>query len=132
MLPYLPFFWVGVLLFCYWPQVERLFKGTFGYWLVGYALVVYLLGYQVEAYDISYFPTLFSRVCMLGMVGLVFSAAYSLPQLSARLLHGQDYSYGVYLYSALVLNGVVAAGLPHSMGSFWLINAITLLLAALS
>jgi peptidoglycan/LPS O-acetylase OafA/YrhL len=43
----------------------------------------------------------FSRLLLAGMT---LSAAYSAPKVSERLLHGQDLSYGLYLYHAPLFN----------------------------
>jgi peptidoglycan/LPS O-acetylase OafA/YrhL len=46
----------------------------------------------------------------LSLAGVTFAAAWTLPQLSGRILRGNDISYGVYLYHMLVLNLLIELG----------------------
>ena len=46
----------------------------------------------------------------------VISLAYTLPATAKKLLHGNDISYGVYIYHALIINILVSSGLTHRAG----------------
>jgi len=46
--------------------------------------------------------------CLLGLV--VFSIAYSAPNMSRKILGGNDISYGVYIYHMPIINVLIFIG----------------------
>ena len=67
---------------------------------------------------------------LLGIA--VISVAYTLPKISERLLHGQDISYGVYIYHFVFINLLAEYGLRQDPNLVPLVLAGTLVTAALS
>lgn len=61
---------------------------------------------------------------------LTVSGAYSLPGLADRLLHGQDLSYGVYIYHMVVVNALIETKGTGSYNDFIYATLATLALAA--
>lgn len=54
---------------------------------------------------------IFDCLSLLLLAVTVVSVAYTVPDVSARVLKGNDISYGVYIYHGLVLNILVGIGL---------------------
>jgi peptidoglycan/LPS O-acetylase OafA/YrhL len=127
-LPYVYLFLIGVLIQRNWERVSVLFAGRWLWWLIGYAIVAVVLhraGLRVG----TNWP---HPLGVPFLVGLVFSLAYSAPQLADKLLRRNDVSYGVYIYHMPVINVFLALGVT---GGFVLVLpalAVTLVLAAAS
>lgn len=51
----------------------------------------------------------------------VISLAYTFPTMAKKLLKGNDISYGVYIYHALIINILVSLGLTHRGGSVFVV-----------
>jgi peptidoglycan/LPS O-acetylase OafA/YrhL len=73
------------------------------------ALAVVLPCYVVFAYVlVKYFgfnvDNSFSPILYFPLAALTLVCAYTGPSLAHRLLHGQDISYGVYIYHVVVMN----------------------------
>jgi peptidoglycan/LPS O-acetylase OafA/YrhL len=99
--PHIYLFLTGVMLQRLQVYRSRWIAGKALYWLVGYFAVVSLVPY-------SQLVAVFEML-LLALVAM--SAAYTLPDLSRRLLRGHDISYGVYIYHGLLLNVLVEFGL---------------------
>lgn len=63
---------------------------------------------------------------------LVFSAAYSIPFLSGRLLRGDDISYGVYIYHIPVINLFIYYGFVGKPVFIGAVVVLTVMVAAAS
>ena len=113
--PHFYLFVTGVLLqrlgFHAWSAVAG--KGL--YWLAAY-LACYLLFPDSELRDTT-------NMLLLGLTAVAI--AYTRPTLAGRLLHGNDISYGVYIYHGLLLNILVALGLTRRWSYFLLLLACT-------
>jgi peptidoglycan/LPS O-acetylase OafA/YrhL len=91
------------------------------YWLIAY-IAFYCLG---PASAVGY---LLSRVLAV----VVISAAYTLPGIARKVLHGEDISYGVYIYHGLLLNIFLHLRLvAHERYLLW-VSGLTYLVAAFS
>ena len=70
------------------------------YWFTAYVLFALILP--------GYFnPVIFLIIKNLFLAIVVLSLAYSLPQAAAKLLRGNDISYGVYMYHGLILTVII-------------------------
>jgi peptidoglycan/LPS O-acetylase OafA/YrhL len=126
--PYLWIFLVGVLMQRNWDRLRRFLVGRMPWWLLGYLFVCAIsvwLRRGVGSANIG-------PVYLLPLAGLVISSAMTARTLSDRLLHGQDLSYGVYIYHMLVVYLMVPqAVLPPAL-AVAVLTLITLALATLS
>jgi peptidoglycan/LPS O-acetylase OafA/YrhL len=95
-------------------------KGLF--WLAGYLLVSYLIPTSNTTY-------IFKLLC-LGVTTV--SLAYTMPSLANKILKGNDFSYGVYIYHGLVLGVMVQLKLFGQPIYVLLIVVITVIMALLS
>lgn len=57
----------------------------------------------------------------LILVALILSSAYTLPSLSNKLLHGNDISYGIYIYHIPIVNVLMYNDLGHHIGYLGLV-----------
>lgn len=89
------------------------------------ALATWAAGLPVGTNSIN--PVMFA-----AMAPLIIRLAYTLPELSARLLRGVDLSYGLYIYHMPVLNLLLWAGFAGSVLGGVLGIAVALCLAAAS
>lgn len=96
-------FLFGVLAHRFWPRLSPLLKGKFLYWLAALLFI-----YGICYYWIPFVPNgvvfgsmrLFIWRSLLAAVTL--SAAYTGTSLGSRLLRGNDFSYGIYLFHSFM------------------------------
>lgn len=92
----------------------------------------YLVSYYcAERYNLGTINYINPATYLL-LSGLVFKLAYARPELSGRLLRGNDISYGFYIYHMPLVNLMVFYGFKGTPGSFWTALAGTLVLACCS
>lgn len=128
LLSWLYLFLVGVLLRLHWGRVAHWFQGRALWWGLGYLAWVSLLqmlGVAVQGNAATPLSTI-----PLGL--LTIALAHTAPQLSWRLLRGQDLSYGLYIYHMLVINYMVEQQWTGTWAMLAAAAAMSLLLAGLS
>jgi peptidoglycan/LPS O-acetylase OafA/YrhL len=125
--PYLWVFLLGSAACLLWDRIRTGFEGRALPWIAAYLIFSYLTSATPD------FKTLnpLNFISMVMLAGVVLSAAYSWPSL-ARVLHGQDFSYGIYLYHMPVIGALTAGGLRESWWSWPLVYALTVFAAGLS
>ena len=121
-IPNIYLFILGIIL-----QRYHIFKSNLIYnkgwiWLLAYVLYAYLI-------PVTEFTTLL-KFCFLGITTI--SLAYTVPALSAKLLRGNDISYGIYIYHGLILGVIVNNKTVGSYTDILLIIIFTLFIAVLS
>jgi peptidoglycan/LPS O-acetylase OafA/YrhL len=111
-IPHFYLFLFGWVLRRNMEKIGVLFTGKALYWLAGFLMFL-----SVRDFCGFHFigEGLVSRL-FLGC--LAISCAYTLPQLSGRVLHGTDISYGVYIYHMLFINVLIELGL-FGFGKYW-------------
>ena len=110
--PWFYMFLVGVLAQRHFARLHSLLAGRFALAVVLFAacsfVSVDLLGAATgNALD---------PIQFIGVAVLTFSAAYSWPSLSRRVLRGHDISYGIYIYHMPFVNLLLELGY---VGRFW-------------
>lgn len=121
--PHIYLFILGVLLQRWQMHQHRWIVGKGAYWVAGYLVVHFALPeHNGSAYVLG--------TVVLGVAAL--SLAYTLPGIAHRVLHGNDISYGVYIFHGLVLNILVEKGHTGSLALLPLVVAVTVVLATLS
>lgn len=100
---YLYFFIAGALVYINRTLLVPIFKGKAALWVVVFVIVSLLLDYFQVKYARYMFNGL-SFLMLLLLTGLVFSLAFTKPNLSNRILKGNDFSYGIYIYQMPILN----------------------------
>lgn len=129
LVPWLYYFMVGLLCRRLFELRPGLFRGRLPAWLLAYgawtAFAKWGLGWEVVG-------NMLNPVSLLFVGGVTISAAFTMPSLSNRLLHGNDISYGMYIYHMLVLNLFVQIGFKGSLLSLACMLALTLALGVTS
>ncbi len=93
-------FLFGTLAHRYFGRIKVMFEGTLLVWFMIFVAIQYV-PHSKWPFWASAAHLLCSR---LSLAGLTLSAAFSGRWLSDRLLHGQDISYGLYIYHAPIFN----------------------------
>lgn len=104
LLHYLYFFCVGILIHLNYAFLEKYISGKGFIWLtifIFYHLLFKIwLGYFDNVYETNFWGLL--GMTLLGI--LTISFAYTLPNLSTRILNGNDISYGIYIFHMPIIN----------------------------
>jgi peptidoglycan/LPS O-acetylase OafA/YrhL len=124
IIPYLWIFLIGAACKLAWDRVQFLFRNTFPLWLI-----VHVAFGVVPDFNIA--PTFRSLLAIFTLAGCTLSFAYTLPSL-ARILRGQDVSYGMYLYHMPVVLTLAMLGYRDNSAIWLVVYGITGALATLS
>jgi peptidoglycan/LPS O-acetylase OafA/YrhL len=109
-IPWIYMFLVGLLASVYWDRVAPLFVGKSAYWFTAF-IVVAVTGLFL---DVGNHGNRVAFPWALLIAGTTLSAAFARPDLSKRLLRGNDISYGVYIFHMPIFNYVIAIGMAGS------------------
>jgi peptidoglycan/LPS O-acetylase OafA/YrhL len=132
IIPYFPFFWIGITLYVFADKVAPFIEGKGLWWLSAYIAFIIYFGFLHRDYHFSYFPDMFSRVGMAFWAVACFSCAFTARHLTDKWLKGADFSYGIYIYHMPLVGIVLEAGLPLTYTTFWGVIVGTILLAVAS
>jgi peptidoglycan/LPS O-acetylase OafA/YrhL len=127
---YFYMFLFGVLFHRRFEQVRRLFEGRLLLWSVAYLALMLLQDAVFGPARKTSYP-----LVLMGNLTLAFwtmSFAFTGKTLSERILRGNDISYGLYIYHALVLNVLIHYGAIGRPVYVILAGGVSLSLAAFS
>jgi peptidoglycan/LPS O-acetylase OafA/YrhL len=131
----LPYLWVlmlGAAAAAYWETLRPLFEGRLVAWLAAYLVVCGTGAYVFGIFAIEYRqPGLFAALRVVLLAGTVLAFAHTWPHL-ARVLRGNDLSYGIYLFHMPFIYGVYYAGVRDRWDVFALSPVVAIALAAVS
>jgi peptidoglycan/LPS O-acetylase OafA/YrhL len=116
-------FLLGVALQRFQAFRSKLIAGKGFYWIAAYLLL------RVVLPDLSPLTTVLSYL-FLGISAV--AVAYTLPKASERILHGQDISYGVYIYHGLVINLLIELKMKRSLYEVGVVLIAALAVGAMS
>jgi peptidoglycan/LPS O-acetylase OafA/YrhL len=123
-IPWFYMFLVGVLFQRNFLRMHNLLGRRFLVLMVAYGLLV------VVSLPLRWgFGNLFNPLQFIALCCVTFSAAFSAPALSDRLLRRNDLSYGVYMYHAPVINLMLVTGIAVGVGGVALVLGVSLTLA---
>lgn len=128
--PHLYMFLVGVILQRHFERLLPYLENRCLYWLAAFAVCMCALNPWGKD-ELSAWP-LSVALGRLLLAMTILSFAFSWRSLSERLLHGNDVSYGVYLYHALAINTLVQIGWKGEQWNLGLVVLCTTGLAFLS
>ncbi len=126
--PYFYMFLVGVLIQRNLGIVSRVIKGRTLQLLAAYVLLAIVAARMGIDYGGNYINP--ASAIVLGL--LTISFAFSFPGLSERVLHGNDISYGVYIYHMVIVNALIALALFGPWTQYLVMLLLTLAIALLS
>jgi peptidoglycan/LPS O-acetylase OafA/YrhL len=108
--PYLWIFLTGVLIQRHWAKVSGYVVGRAAGWMAAYVLFALALRHlHVNPGSVD-----FNGLFLLPLAGVVMSCATTSPDLAARVLKGNDISYGTYVYHWLVITLLLAVTRRHT------------------
>lgn len=107
--PHIYFFLAGVLMQRVGVFRWKCIYGQGLWWLAAYLCIALLLPRTAMAVH--------ARSLILAVT--VIALAYTLPDLSRKLLRGNDISYGVYMYHGLLINLLLSLHFSHSYSTFF-------------
>lgn len=126
VLPYLYCFLAGSLMYLYWDKIKVVIEGKALYWTIIFFAYWFLTGNAP-----SYFPQYDQLVSNFLLSILTISIAFTFPGFG-NFLKGNDISYGIYIYHALVLNSLVALGHVGEIKYFVIFFLVTILMSCFS
>jgi peptidoglycan/LPS O-acetylase OafA/YrhL len=112
-MPHIYLFLTGVLMQRMSFHKMNWIAGKAVYWVIAYLAVYLFIPYSAASYVL--------KMLMLGVAAV--SGAYTRPGVSRKLLHGNDISYGVYIYHGLLINAFIELGLVRR-GTFLVLLAL--------
>ena len=121
--PHLHYFVLGSLLYIFRDKTHHWFEGKLLIWALGFAVLVYFLKPFLYGF-LSYFWVKLIQELLLS--GLILAAAFTAKGLSSKLLKGNDYSYGIYIYHMLVINTILML-VPIYNRAWWFLVAVIVL-----
>lgn len=133
IIPYAYYFILGILVQVYFDKLSYVFTGKFLIWVFVYFAFLGIFGIHYGLEVNSYFmEDAFQLINSILRLFLIFSAAFTRVELSNRILKGNDYSYGIYLYHFVVVNCFIDANYMFELQYFLSSMAITTFIAFIS
>jgi peptidoglycan/LPS O-acetylase OafA/YrhL len=129
VVPYLYMFMLGIILQRNLNALKNMLAGKGLLWLAGYLVVAWVLRHSFDVREGTNTPNLLSMT-MLAIA--VVSLAFTRPNLSERMLRGNDISYGTYIYHMIVANLAFELGYRGSTAVLWVVLLVTYLLSIAS
>lgn len=127
ILPYLFIFIIGMGFYKYNIYLKKYIENKFIYWLIVFTLMQIIANYYNIEKNI-----LVMLVKWIIFSFFIFSFAFSYKTLSNKILHGNDYTYGVYIYHMLIINIFVHLKLYGEMRYIFYAGMLSLLAGVLS
>ncbi len=128
LVPYLSLFMLGMLSQFHWTHVKKFVEQKFWHWLVVYATWV-LLG---RACGFGTIGNSMSAITYIPLCGFILACAFSFQNLAERVLNGNDFSYGLYLYHMPVINWVLELEISSPIARFTFVLFLSSALATAS
>lgn len=116
-------FLLGVALQRFSAFKSKLIAGKGIYWFAAYVLL------RLTLPDLNPFTTILSYT-FLGISAVAI--AYTVPRASEMILHGQDISYGVYIYHGLVINLLIELKMRRSLYEVGIVLVSAMVIGAVS
>jgi len=132
LFPFLFYFLIGTLIYQHWERIKSWYEGRGLYWLAGYALYFSVFSLWLQYFEPGYYPNFFGLVSVIILSQVVIALAYSGRDISHKVLHGNDISYGVYLYHMPVINVFLETGFKGVNVTVLFVVLLTMALAFLS
>lgn len=127
LLPYLYCFVMGILFRLHLDMIQKFLVGKYKFMTF---FLFYFTLYLFFRESISF--SLSNPIIMILLAIPVMSFAFNFTHLSAILLKGNDFSYGVYLYHMLIVNVFVCLGFMGAWYFLPLVVMLTLIFSSLS
>jgi peptidoglycan/LPS O-acetylase OafA/YrhL len=129
--PYFFYFIFGILFYLNFSSISKFIESKFHIWLIIFLSYHIIFSYGLKFYVPSYWPNIWGLLYMILLSFLLFSFAFSFKNLSDRLLIGNDFSYGIYIYHGFFLNLFVGLNF-NTQNNIFLFSLLTSLCAFIS
>lgn len=127
LFPFLYNFLIGSIIYYQWNELKHWFEGKILWWFL--VFVVYCVVFRAMP---EYYPNLLGYGANFILSCFIISAAFSVPNLSDKLLKKTDVSYGVYIYHMPIINSLIALKLMNDYFYMALALIFTVLLSFIS
>lgn len=105
--PFLFYFICGALVYLFYNSFDRYLLKSYKIALIVYCLFYSIFSIKLGYYDMSYWPNNIGLIAILLLTWLTFCIAFAPPFKLTSMLHGNDLSYGLYIYHGIVLNFII-------------------------
>ncbi|WP_435355291.1 acyltransferase family protein [Emticicia sp. SJ17W-69] len=116
VLVYLHFFLTGIAIYKNFKWIEPLIRGKVLIWLAIYIIYTLIFHGWLKLYYYPYDSSIAGIMANTLLSLLTISFAFSYTDLSKKLLHENDISYGIYIYHMPIVNAMLSLGFS---GSIW-------------
>jgi peptidoglycan/LPS O-acetylase OafA/YrhL len=130
--PYLFYFLLGAITSNNWEKIKKWYEGKGWFWLAGYCIYCFIFSYWLHKFQPGYWTNLYHFISIVLLSQSVIALAYTHKQLSYKLLHGNDLSFGIYIYHMPVINVLLALGYGGYNYSFIIVCISVTILAGAS
>ncbi len=130
--PYLFYFLLGAIAANNWERIKKWYEGKGMIWLAAYLLYCFVFCYWLDKFRIGYWTNCYHFISVVLLSQATIALAYTRKQLGVKLLHHNDYSFGVYIYHMPVINVLLTIGFLGTNYLFFIVFLIAGLLAFVS
>lgn len=131
-LPWIFMFMTGHLAYVYWDKVARFVEGKIYLWAAIFTLQIIFLALIEREFGFNLSGNSIIPLTFFLLSFLVLSVAMSWPSVSGKIINGNDFSYGVYIYHMPIINLFLYLALPVGILSTVLISVLIFSIACLS
>ncbi len=124
ILIYLHFFLTGIFIYKNFDWLLPILKEKVFIWLLIYAAYIIIFKFWLKLYDNNYEISLWGIGANTILSLLTLSFAFSFTDLSKKLLHENDISYGIYIYHMPIVNIMVSL---EYTGNIWYLSILAFL-----
>lgn len=132
VLIYLHFFLTGIAIYKNFDWLLPFLKEKVLIWLVIYVVYILIFKFWLKLYDNNYEISIWGVGANTILSLLTLSFAFSFTDLSKKILHENDISYGIYIYHMPIVNTMVSLGYKGSIWYLIILAVLTSIVAFLS
>jgi peptidoglycan/LPS O-acetylase OafA/YrhL len=132
VLIYLHFFLTGIAIYKNFEWLLPYLKDNAIIWLVIYAVYILIFKFWLKVYDNNYEISIWGILSNSILSFLTISFAFSFTNLSKKLLHDNDISYGIYIYHMPIVNTLISVGYTGNIWNLLILAILTSILAFFS
>jgi peptidoglycan/LPS O-acetylase OafA/YrhL len=132
VLIYLHFFLTGIAIYKNYDWLSKYLKDKVFIWLIIYAAFVMIFQVWLKYYDNAYEINIWAIMANTILSLLTLSFAFSFTDLSKKLLHENDISYGIYIYHMPIINTMLSLSMKDSLWYLLMLIVLTTILAFMS
>lgn len=125
----LHFFLTGIAIYKNFDWLLPFLKDKVLVWLMIYVVYILVFKFWLKLYDNNYEITIWGITSNTILSLLTLSFAFSFTDLSKKILHENDISYGIYIYHMPIVNSMLSLGYNMSIWGLIITILCTVFLA---